>query len=110
MLMFAKQKFNGQSSLRPLFFAALLWSLSLNIGWSADGLEPEERAIAGQSRKGPAAKVAVKYEDKMEHWAFKAPVRPAEPKVKNKKWVRNPIDSFVLSRLEKQKLAPSPEA
>jgi len=45
-----------------------------------------------------------------EHWAFKAPVRPAEPRVKNKSWVRNPIDSFVLARLEKQKLPPSPEA
>src|SRR5437764_10523189 len=35
---------------------------------------------------------------KRDHWAFKAPVRPPEPKVKNKKWVRNPIDSFVLAR------------
>jgi len=49
-------------------------------------------------------------DDKRNHWAFKAPVRPAEPKVKNKKWVRNPIDSFVLARLENEKLPPSPEA
>ena len=51
-----------------------------------------------------------KYADKRDHWAFKAPVRPAEPKVKNKKWVRNPIDTFILARLENQKLSPSPEA
>jgi hypothetical protein len=44
------------------------------------------------------------------HWAFKAPVRPALPTVKDKKWVRNPIDQFVLARLEKEKLSPSPEA
>ncbi|MGH9837429.1 MAG: DUF1553 domain-containing protein [Blastocatellia bacterium] len=44
------------------------------------------------------------------HWAFVAPVRPALPAVKNKAWGRNAIDSFVLARLEKEGLAPSPEA
>ncbi len=44
------------------------------------------------------------------HWAFVPPVRPALPTVKNKSWVRNPIDNFVLSKLEKENLTPSPEA
>ena len=44
------------------------------------------------------------------HWAFKAPVKPAPSKVNDTKWVRNPIDSFILARLEKEKLKPSPEA
>ena len=44
------------------------------------------------------------------HWAFIAPERPETPVVKNKAWVRNPIDSFVLARLEKEGLAPSPAA
>ncbi|HJT75619.1 MAG TPA: PSD1 and planctomycete cytochrome C domain-containing protein, partial [Gemmataceae bacterium] len=44
------------------------------------------------------------------HWAFHAPVRPPLPPVKNAGWVRNPIDRFVLARLEKEGLAPSPEA
>lgn len=44
------------------------------------------------------------------HWAFKAPVRPAVPSVHNQSWPRNPIDNFVLARLEKENLAPSPEA
>jgi mono/diheme cytochrome c family protein len=44
------------------------------------------------------------------HWSFVAPVRPAEPAVKNAAWVRNPIDRFVLARLEKEGLSPSPEA
>lgn len=43
------------------------------------------------------------------HWAFVAPVRPAVPALKSK-WVRNPIDAFVLARLEKENLQPSPEA
>jgi len=48
--------------------------------------------------------------DAREHWAFKAPVRPAVPAVKNKARVRNPIDNFILARLEKEKLKPAPEA
>jgi len=44
------------------------------------------------------------------HWAFKPPVRPEVPETTTRTWIRNPIDAFVLSRLEKEKLAPSPEA
>ena len=44
------------------------------------------------------------------HWAFVAPVRPPLPIVKNKAWVRNPIDAFILARLEQNGLTPSPEA
>jgi len=44
------------------------------------------------------------------HWAFVPPVRPSEPNVKNSGWVRNPIDRFVLAKLETLQIAPSPEA
>jgi hypothetical protein len=45
-----------------------------------------------------------------EHWAFIAPKRPELPKVKNAAWVKNPIDAFILARLEQDGMAPSPEA
>jgi hypothetical protein len=45
-----------------------------------------------------------------QHWAYTKPVRPATPRVKNQSWVRNPIDAFILARLEKEGLTPSPEA
>jgi hypothetical protein len=45
-----------------------------------------------------------------QHWAFVAPTRPKPPGVNNRSWVRTPIDNFILARLEKQGLAPSPEA
>ncbi|MBI5280412.1 MAG: DUF1553 domain-containing protein [Candidatus Solibacter usitatus] len=45
-----------------------------------------------------------------EHWSFIAPVRPPAPEVKDARWVRNPIDRFVLARLEARGLAPAPEA
>ena len=44
------------------------------------------------------------------HWAFVPPQRPALPTVRAEKWVRNPIDRFVLARLEREGLKPSPEA
>jgi hypothetical protein len=44
------------------------------------------------------------------HWAFVAPTRPPLPAVKDTAWARNPIDRFVLARLEKEGLRPSPEA
>jgi hypothetical protein len=44
------------------------------------------------------------------HWSFIAPTRPTPPTVKNEKWVRTPIDRFILSRLEKEGLTPAPEA
>jgi len=48
--------------------------------------------------------------EEQKHWAFVKPQRPSLPGVKNKRWPRNPIDSFILARLEREKLAPSPEA
>ena len=45
-----------------------------------------------------------------QHWAFVPPRRPTVPEVKNAKWPRNAIDSFVLHRLELAGLQPSPEA
>ncbi len=44
------------------------------------------------------------------HWAFVAPKRPAVPAVQDKAWVRNPIDNFVLAKLEAQGMKPSSEA
>ncbi len=44
------------------------------------------------------------------HWAFRPNRRPAAPQVRNKDWPRNPIDAFVLARLEREGIQPSPEA
>jgi hypothetical protein len=45
-----------------------------------------------------------------DHWAFKSPVRPPVPKTENKSWPQNTVDHFILSRLEREGLSPSPEA
>jgi hypothetical protein len=44
------------------------------------------------------------------HWSFIAPERPVVPTVAHGDAVRNPIDAFVIARLEQEGLAPSPPA
>src|SRR5262249_44173057 len=41
------------------------------------------------------------------HWAYVKPVRPALPQVKRSRWAINPIDRFILGRLEREGLKPS---
>ncbi len=45
-----------------------------------------------------------------DHWSFRPVVTVDPPAVKNSAWVRNPIDQFVLARLEQEGISPSPEA
>jgi mono/diheme cytochrome c family protein len=44
------------------------------------------------------------------HWAYIKPARPKLPKVQNENWPAGAIDHFVLSRLEREGLAPSDPA
>jgi hypothetical protein len=62
------------------------------------GMADSAPAVAGADREPP------------QHWAYRRPVRPALPEVRRADWVRTPIDRFVLARLEKEGLDPSPEA
>jgi len=48
--------------------------------------------------------------EEKKHWAFIKPERPPMPAVKDKRWVRNEIDHFILAGLEQEKLSPAPEA
>lgn len=48
--------------------------------------------------------------DPRSHWAFKTPVRPEVPKVKNVGWVLNPIDAFIAAQHEARGLTPQPPA
>src|SRR5262249_36776763 len=44
------------------------------------------------------------------HWSFQPIKRPEVPATRNRNWMRNPIDNFVLARLEAEGIEPSPEA
>ena len=65
-------------------------------------ITPEEAALLRRwIAKG------AKYEG---HWAFQPLAKIQLPTVKNTKWVRNGIDRFILARLEREGLNPSPQA
>jgi Protein of unknown function (DUF1553)/Protein of unknown function (DUF1549) len=66
--------------------------------------EPNTLALPSEPESGEAAPPDHK------HWAFVPPVRPEIPQVVDKTWPRNPIDYFVLSKLEQNGLRPSREA
>jgi hypothetical protein len=48
--------------------------------------------------------------DPRKHWAFQPVKKPAEPAVKAKDWPANPIDVFILAKLEAKGLTPNPPA
>ena len=81
---------------------AFVMSLSVLVclmGGPAGAADPKPTPPAKASR--PAAD---------DHWAYRRPVRPPLPAVGDAKWPRNPIDHFVLARLEQEGLKPSPPA
>ncbi|MEO6725426.1 MAG: DUF1549 domain-containing protein, partial [Blastocatellia bacterium] len=72
--------------------------------WIDEGAPwPEESKSAIGTKGGPQSAIP-------QHWAYVKPVRPTLPPVNNQSWVCNPIDQFVLARLEKEGLTPSAEA
>ena len=68
--------------------------------WIDQGAEIPESAAASYVPSEAARK----------HWGFIAPVKPPVPAVSHKAWVQNPIDAFILAKLEKEGLPPSPRA
>ena len=65
-------------------------------------LKPNEIAIISQWIRQGAA-----YE---KHWSYVPPTMPKAPILKNKTWAKNPLDQFVLAKLEAANLKPEPEA
>jgi Protein of unknown function (DUF1553)/Protein of unknown function (DUF1549)/Planctomycete cytochrome C len=59
---------------------------------------------------GGAAKLTGLTGKAREHWAFQPVTKPTVPEVKNRAWVKTPIDAFVLAKLEEKGLQPNPAA
>ena len=73
--------------------------------WVTMGV-PYAASTAGAVRHGPPP-----VDEKARNfWAFKPVVRPEVPKVKDTAWARNPIDAFVLAKLEEKGFRPAPPA
>jgi hypothetical protein len=63
------------------------------------------RRGASDPRAAPVAKV-FDFAKAREHWSFRAPKDPAIPVVATKGWVKNPIDNFILAKLESSGMKP----
>ena len=85
----------------------------LKMPFGRERLKDEQIAVLRQwiEQNAPwSTETAAKKPRGWDHWAFQAPKHPAPPAVKNAAWVRNPIDNFILAKLESQNIKPSPEA
>ncbi len=67
-------------------------------------------AISAWGKAGGPWPSQVAVKPKQEFWAFKPPVAPSVPKVKNKAWAKSPLDLFVLAKLEEKGMKPAPAA
>jgi len=75
--------------------------------WVKMGL-PYSDKLVGATLKRHGAPVVD--DEARNFWAFREVVRPAVPEVKDKAWVRNPIDAFILSSLERKGFQPAAPA
>jgi hypothetical protein len=67
-------------------------------------------AVAGAEDNPATSEVKSPRATSRQHWAYQRVQNPTEPAVKQKDWVRTPIDAFILAKLEARELAPSPDA
>jgi hypothetical protein len=71
---------------------------------------PESRHKLAEAEKAKLKQWIAEGAEYQSHWAYITPIRPQVPTVANSKWTKNPIDNFVLHKLEAQKISPVPEA
>ena len=91
--------------------------------WVADGAPwPEGTAATTRPALAPGERIGDAWSDprnpivrifggqRLDLWSLKPIRRPEAPAVQTPEWARNPIDRFILARLEAAGLRPSPEA
>ncbi len=59
--------------------------------------------------RGESSEPSTTRKSSSSHWAFQPPVRPAIPQVRDRAWVRTPVDAFILAALERKGI-PAPAA
>jgi hypothetical protein len=102
----------GNSEESPLIEAVIREADADRMPLKRPPLSPEQVAIlkAWVDQGAPAPAGETPDPTAGVHWAFLPPVRHDPPAVSDPAWCRNPIDRFILARLDQEKLRPSPEA
>src|SRR5262249_20076400 len=98
--------------LLPLLLAFVLrWVGRQRSQAAPDRLDPSHAAtVAGAARRAVIARVHPQPRAASEHWAFQAIRSPKAPTTGDRDWPRNPVDSFVLAKLEEAGFSPAAEA
>lgn len=94
-----KLKMPPDGKLRDDEVAALRKWVDIGLPWPAS---------PGQTTQ-PKGEMVVTPRDR-EHWSFRPVISPLPPHVQNLAWPRQPLDAFVLAKLEAQTLSPAPPA
>jgi hypothetical protein len=81
---------------------ALYLAVALSFAAAVVSAADQDKPAAAPAKDAPAAVSKA--------WAYTPAVAPAEPTVSRKKWVRTPVDAYVLAKLEAKGIKPSPEA
>jgi mono/diheme cytochrome c family protein len=71
---------------------------------------PESHHVLSDDQKALLEKWITEGARYADHWAFISPKNPEMPTASIPDWPRNPIDQFILARIAKSGLSPSPEA
>jgi hypothetical protein len=78
--------------------------------WIDSGAEWDSGVTLGPGA-GPAGSAEKKFSDQQRrYWAFQKVVKSAVPAVKDAGWARNPIDAFIMAKLQEKNLRPNPPA
>lgn len=75
--------------------------------WIARGAPDPRKAAEGGGAPKP---VGMSIENGREFWSFQPVTNPVVPEVRQRDWVRTPIDAFLLAKLEANGLQPAPRA
>ncbi len=107
----------GKSNESPLYQRVAGIGVQARMPMKGEALKPDQIALikdwidqGAEWPEEPQSAIRGPQSSFERHWAFVKPIRSAPPQVRNKAWIKTPIDQFVLARLEKEGLAPSPEA
>ncbi|MDX1979304.1 MAG: PSD1 and planctomycete cytochrome C domain-containing protein [Bryobacteraceae bacterium] len=89
------------------------WQISVLRRWIGTGA-PLEKPIDSGANDAKSAMSAMEErpitEAERQFWSFRPVKRTQAPQVRNRNWVRNPVDAFLLSAMESKGLKPSPAA
>ena len=94
-----------RSFIRPAWAIVLCLLLT-----AAPSPAAEPPAAAPSEKKEPTHKGGVVTEEAKKYWAYQPIKRPRVPEVADKVWVANPIDAFILAKLEAKDLKPAKAA